>query len=197
MELSPELVFLNAVSSSVIGGRVLWKWWKKRNHKLQTFCILSSRKSGISTSLKSLELFSRFTVVDVKDNVLESITDKERREHLLKLLDENHQSFALEAYPLVDEYIQKCRKTFPRKPVVLFTSDESLIQYLNIPKEQVACLLPSLSMYQRFLEQMDAGDTSVLTESRERLIQTKYAKFIYRNFQHLNSTMERILTKND
>lgn len=197
MELSPELVFLNAVSSSIIGGRFIWKWWKRKNKKLQTFCILSSRKSGISTSLKSLELFSRFTVVDVKDNVLESITDKERREHLLKLLDDNHQSFALEAYPLVDEYIQKCRRTFQHKPVILFTSDESLISYLKIPKEQVACLLPSLSMYQRFLETMEPKDTAVLTESRERLIQTKYAKFIYRNFQHLNSTMERILTKND
>jgi len=198
MELSPELIFLNSLASaSLLGGRSLFKWFRKRKAKQQTFCILSSRKSGISTSLRSLELFSVFTVVDVKDNVLASITDKERREHLLDLLDNNHQSFALEAYPLVWDYILKCRKTFPNKPVVLFTSDENLIQYLKIHQTQVACLLPSLNMYQKFLEdkKMDMKDRSVLTESRERLIQTKYAKFIYRSYNHLNSTLERILVK--
>lgn len=193
--LSPELVFLNLIGSAgLLGSKRLFRWFKSKQMP-SVFVVMCSRKSGLSSSLRSLEVFSKFVLVDVKENVIGSIPDKQKRDHLLDLLNNNHQSFGVECFPLISEYLRKCRKTYPRKPVILFTSDETLVQYLKIPSTHIACLLPMLGMYQKMLESLSKEDAGLLTESRERLIQSPYAKFMFRNYTALSDILEKILAQ--
>jgi len=192
-----EAMFLQALSSATgILGVGLMRWWALRRAKAKKrlFVVLVSRKSGLTTQLQELDNHQKILIIDAMEDVLSS-QPIEDRELLKELANHNTDAFCIKMFPLVSTYLKDCMKTYRNRPIILFTSEPALIEFLKVPKYQVACLLPSMQLYQHLLLDFQEDDLRLLTQSRENLIKLPYAKFFYSSFEGLHTQLEKFLNR--
>ena len=199
MDTSPEYVFLQLLSVAVYGGLNGLRLWKKR--KLNNlFVVLSTRKVGLTTTLKKVKenMEGKVILVD-KDDIIESQNEDDK--HKLKLLMEDRKdAFDLLFYPMVKQYLQHCSKVFKGMPLVLFVNDEHLIKYLRVPKQNVLSLVPTVSMFQMLMETYKAkgeeNSVNTLIKSREDLIVSGFNKVLLKDWNELERILQKILCVN-
>lgn len=198
IEPSPEYVFLQLLSAAVYGGLSGLKLWKKRKPNL--FVVLSTRKVGLTTTLKNVKenMEGKVILVD-KDDIIES--QNEDQKNKLKLLMETRKdAFDLLFYPMVKQYLQHCAKVFKGMPLVLFVNDEHLIKYLKVPKQNVLSLVPTVSMFQMLMEtykvKNDEVAVNTLIKSREDLIVSGFNKVLLKDWNELEHILQKIISVN-
>lgn len=194
---NPEMMFMQALSSATgIVGIGIMRWWTLRRSraKKRLFVVLTSRKSGLTTQLQELDNHQNILLIDAMEDVL-STQPVEERELLKELANNNSDAFCVKMFPLVKRYLEDCRKTYKNRPIILFTSEPALVDFLKVPKYQVACLLPSMQLYQRLLIDFQEDDLRLLSKSRESLIKLPYAKFFFSSFDGLHSQLEKFLNR--
>lgn len=194
---NPEVMFMQGLSSATgIVGVGLMRWWalRRARAKKRLFVVLVSRKSGLTTQLKELDNHQKILLIDAMEDVLSS-QPPEERELLKELANYNTDAFCIKMFPLIKQYLKDCRKTYKSRPIILFTSEPALINFLKVPKYQVACLLPSMQLYQRLLMDFQDDDLRLLSQTRENLIKLPYAKFFFSSFEGLHSQLEKFLNR--
>lgn len=198
IEPSPEYIFLQLLSVAVYGGITGFRLWKKRKNNL--FVVLSTRKLGLTTTLKSVKenMEGKVILVD-KDDIIESQTDEDKKK-LRSLIDTRKDAFDLLFYPMVKKYLQHCSKVFKKMPVVLFVNDEHLIKYLRVPKQNVLSLVPTVSMFQMLMETYKVKNDDValntLIKSREDLLVSSFNKVLLKDWNQLERILQKILSVN-
>lgn len=194
---NPEVMFIQALSSATgIVSVGMMRWWSLRRAraKKRLFVVLTSRKSGLTTQLQGLDNHQDILLIDAMEDVLSSQPPDER-ELLKELANHNTDAFCVKMFPLVKQYLKDCQKTYKKRPIILFTSEPALVEYLKVPKYQVACLLPSMHLYQRLLMDFQDDDLCLLSQSREKLIKLPYAKFFFSSFEGLHTQLEKFLNR--
>lgn len=194
---TPEVLFMQALSSATgVVGLGLLRWWSLRRAKARKrlFVVLISRKSGLTTQLQELDNHQNILLIDGMEDVLNSQHPAER-ELLKELANTNSDAFCVKMFPLIKQYLEDCRSTYKDRPIILFTSEPALVDFLKVPKYQTACLLPSLSMYQRLLLDFHEEDLRLLTQTRERLLKLPHAKFFFSSFSGLHTQLEKFLNR--
>lgn len=194
---NPEMMFMQALSSATgIVGLGMMRWWALRRAKAKKrlFVVLVSRKCGLTTQLQQLDNHQEILLIDAMEDVL-STQPPEMRELLRELANHNTDAFCVKMFPLVKKYLDDCRNTYRTRPIILFTSEPALVEFLKVPKYQVACLLPSMQMYQRLLLDFQEDDMCLLSRSRETLIKLPYAKFFFSSFEGLQTQLEKFLNR--
>jgi len=194
---NPEMLFMQGLSSATgIVGIGIMRWWTLRRSraKKRLFVVLTSRKSGLTTQLQELDNHQDILLIDAMEDVL-STQPNEERELLKELANNNTDAFCVKMFPLVKQYLDDCRKTYKNRPIILFTSEPALVDFLKVPKYQVACLLPSMQLYQQLLIDFQEDDLRLLSRSRESLIKLPYAKFFFSSFEGLHTQLEKFLNR--
>jgi hypothetical protein len=148
----------------------------------------------LTTQLKELDNHQKILLIDAMEDVLSS-QPPEERELLKELANFNTDTFCIKMFPLIKQYLKDCRKTYKNRPIILFTSEPALVDFLKVPKYQVACLLPSMQLYQRLLMDFQEDDLRLLSQTRDNLIKLNYAKFFYSSFEGLHSQLEKFLNR--
>jgi AAA+ ATPase superfamily predicted ATPase len=199
MDPTPEYVFLQLLSAAVYGGLTGLRLWKKR--KLNNlFVVLSTRKVGLTSTLKKVKenMDGKVILVD-KDDIIES-QDEEQRNKLRVLMEDRKDAFDLLFYPMVKQYLQHCSKVFKGMPLVLFVNDEHLIKYLKVPKQNVLSLVPTVSMFQMLMEtykvKNDEASINTLIKSREDLIVSGFNKVLLKDWNELEHILQKIISVN-
>jgi hypothetical protein len=199
MDPSPEYVFLQLLSVAVYGGLSGLRLWRKRKMN-NLFVVLSTRKVGLTTTLKKVKenMDGKVILVD-KDDIIESQND-EQKNKLRVLMDERKDAFDLLFYPMVKQYLQHCSKVFKGMPLVLFVNDEHLINYLKVPKQNVLSLVPTVSMFQMLMEtykvKNDEASVNTLIKSREDLIVSGFNKVLLKDWNELEHILQKIISVN-
>jgi hypothetical protein len=199
MEPSPEYVFLQLLSVAVYGGLTGLKLWRKRKMN-NLFVVLSTRKVGLTTTLKKVKenMDGKVILVD-KDDIIESQND-EQKNKLRVLMEERKDAFDLLFYPMVKQYLQHCSKVFKGMPLVLFVNDEHLLKYLRVPKQNVISLVPTVSMFQMLMEtykvKNDEASVNTLIKSREDLIVSDFNKVLLKDWNELEHILQKIISVN-
>lgn len=195
-----EALFLQLLYSSLsIGAYGCIMCGKRARRRMKkgkdVFVILTSRKSGITTQLKTIDNYNSSAIlIDVMEDVVGSMKEDERN-YLTELSTKNQEAFGMKIYPIVHKYIGDMRKTYPNRPLLLFTSDVSLVEYLKVDEKQVACLLPTMGLFQKLVSEFNEGDVKLIAESRERLISLHYPKFLYGSFRELKDKLTMFVNK--
>lgn len=192
---NPEMLFMQTLSSATgLVGVGIMRWWalRRSREKKRLFVVLTSRKSGLTTQLQELDNHQNILLIDAMEDVL-STQPNEERELLKELANYNTDAFCVKMFPLVKQYLNDCRRTYKHRPIILFTSEPALVEFLKVPKYQVACLLPSMQLYQRLLIDFQEDDLRLLSQSRETLIKLPYAKFFFSSFEGLHAQLEKFL----
>lgn len=196
--MSNELLFFQALSSAMalsgVGLRHLFARYKMKKRKNQLFVCLVSRKCGTTTALKACqdETKDRCVLVDALSDIVET-QDKPMRDHLHHLLANNTDAFAVKVYPLVKQYIDDMRRIHKRRPVVLFTSDVSLVKFLRVPDKQVVCCLPNINLSNKTVAKLNEEDGKLYTFSREKLITQNYEKILFNSQMELQQLVEKMI----
>lgn len=199
MDPRPEYVFLQMLSVAVYGGLAGFKLWKKHN-KPNVFVVLSTRKVGLTTTLKKVKenMEGKVILVD-KDDIIES-QNEDQKSKLRVLMEDRKDAFDLLFYPMVKQYLQHCSKVFKGMPLVLFVNDEHLVKYLKVPKQNVLSLVPAVSMFQKLMETYKQNDdehsVKTLIKSREELIVSNYNRVLLKDWEELERILQRIITVN-
>jgi len=199
MDPSPEYVFLQLLSAAVYGGLTGLRLWKKRKMN-NLFVVLSTRKVGLTSTLKKVKenMDGKVILVD-KDDIIES-QDEEQRNKLRVLMEDRKDAFDLLFYPMVKQYLQHCSKVFKGMPLVLFVNDEHLIKYLKVPKQNVLSLVPTVSMFQMLMEtykvKNDEASINTLIKSREDLIVSGFNKVLLKDWNELEHILQKIISVN-
>lgn len=199
MDPSPEYVFLQLLSAAVYGGLTGLRLWKKRKMN-NLFVVLSTRKVGLTSTLKKVKenMDGKVILVD-KDDIIES-QDEEQRNKLRILMEDRKDAFDLLFYPMVKQYLQHCSKVFKGMPLVLFVNDEHLIKYLKVPKQNVLSLVPTVSMFQMLMEtykvKNDEASVNTLIKSREDLIVSGFNKVLLKDWNELEHILQKIISVN-
>lgn len=199
MDPSPEYVFLQLLSAAVYGGLTGLRLWKKRKMN-NLFVVLSTRKVGLTSTLKKVKenMDGKVILVD-KDDIIES-QDEEQRNKLRVLMEDRKDAFDLLFYPMVKQYLQHCSKVFKGMPLVLFVNDEHLIKYLKVPKQNVLSLVPTVSMFQMLMEtykvKNDEASVNTLIKSREDLIVSGFNKVLLKDWNELEHILQKIISVN-
>lgn len=193
---SPEFLFLQMLSVAVYGGVAGFRLWKQ-HRKQKLFVVLSTRKIGLTTALKKVKesMEGKVIVVD-RDDIIESQSD-EVKTKLLGLMNERKDAFDLLFYPLVKAHLKNCVRIFKGQPIVLFVNDEYLIKYLKVPNKNVLSLVPTVSMFQKLMDSYkgknEDGALKALITSREELIVSGFKKVLLKNWNELESILNKIL----
>jgi hypothetical protein len=199
---NPELLFLQALATAIyVGGSESYGLFSRCKKKKKSsspecdnklFVVLSSRKSGVTTQLKMIENTANVLMIDAMEDIINTQRSDER-EMLKELANTNSNAFCVKMFPLVSKYLDECRKAYKNRPIILFTSEPELVEYLDVPLTHVACLLPSMSFYQKLISDFSEEDLKLLSETRENLIKLPYGKFMFSSFDGLMGVLERFL----
>lgn len=199
--MSESLIFASNLASAIAFSSFnLYKLWKRRQNKNETFCILSGRHSGISTAVQKLRAdnqeFNRALIVD-EDDIL-ARQDEHKMEQLLTLRDTNIDSYTVEVFPLIREYLHALREIHGNRPIILFTSLLTLPKFLEI-KPKRCLLLYTASDFHGELNEGYLRDGKPhqfikrMSESRDLLISMPYEKMKYKSFGDLSRILESLL----
>lgn len=185
----------NAIGAVASGGWFLWRMRQSRKKRL--FVVLVERKTGLTTQLDKIkeQITPNAVVVDLERAVR---AEYEQQGKLTYLKEHDSDLYEYESKPLVKSYIQKLTNIHSKKVIVLFSSDHSIVEYLKVPPKQVALLLPTMDFQRQLLDMYETpSDKNLLQESREHLLvstaNTKYPRFLYRNFGQLENILEKLL----
>jgi AAA+ ATPase superfamily predicted ATPase len=199
MDPSPEYVFLQLLSVAVYGSLSGLRLFKNRKMN-NLFVVLSTRKVGLTSTLKKVKenMDGKVILVD-KDDIIES-QDEQQRNKLRVLMEDRKDAFDLLFYPMVKQYLQHCSKVFKGMPLVLFVNDEHLIKYLKVPKQNVISLVPTVSMFQMLMEtykvKNDEASVNTLIKSREDLIVSGFNKVLLKDWNELENILQKIISVN-
>lgn len=199
--MSETLFFASALTNAIaFSGFNLYKMWKKRHHKNETFCIVSARHTGLTTAVQQLrednQEFRRALIVD--ENDILSKQNERKKEHLETLRDTNKDSYMVEIFPLIREYLNDLRKIHGSRPIVLFTSLLALPKFLEIKDKRCLLLYTSSDFHGELVEgfNKDGKDTQQIkrmSDSRDLLLSQPYERVKYRSFGELARILESLL----
>lgn len=190
--------FISLLSSSAyVGGYSCWKIykrWKKKNAN-KIFVVLTARKAGLTTQLNKIDIEnSNVILIDSQETIINSQIEVER-EHLRHLLDTDPDGFKIKFYPLLYKYIEDIKQINRNHlPIVIFSSDPNIVNYLGIKSKYVCTLLPSLTMINNLVKKFDDKEAKLLTENKEKLLTQRYEKFVYKSFSELVKIIEFFIT---
>lgn len=191
--------FISLLSSSAYvsgyGCLKLYRRWKNKQDTNKIFVVLTARKAGLTTQLKKLDIeSSNVILIDSQEAVINSQVEKERI-HLLHLLDTDQEAFKVKFYPLLLNYVENIKKiNKTNRPIIIFSSDPSIVNYLGIKPKYVCSLLPSLNMINNLIKKFEDTEIKLLTESKEKLLTQRYEKFSYKSFGDLIKILEFFIT---
>lgn len=199
--MSESLIFASNLASAIAFSSFnLYKLWKRRQTKNETFCIISARHSGITTAVQKLrddnQEFNRALIVD-EDDVIHRQSDKQRV-HLEHLRDTNTDSYTVEVFPLIREYLHSLRQIHGNRPIILFTSLLALPKFLEIKHKRCLLLYSSSDFHGELMEgfQKDGQTASFvkrMSDSRDLLLSQPYERLKYRSFGELARMLENLL----
>lgn len=131
--------------------------------------VVSPRKSGRTELVKSLE-DKRYILLDLDSSVKMEMTNEETQK--LNQLERDNESTSYNSfyYPLCKRYLQKLKKNFKKKNIIVFSSDPELVKYLEI--SNVLYLSPSNKLFSTILDkyQNDNGLKKLLQQSRDNVV---------------------------
>lgn len=193
-----EYVFANSLASSMaFGSYSLYRWYKQRKRTSvdATFCFLTSRRSGTSTQIKRLlnenKTWQKAVILDEDDIINTQTLDKQ--DLLVSLRNSNTDSYLVQLFPLLKTYLDDIRRIYPKKPVIIFTSQPQLINFLGLKKQNCCVFLPNTEFYKSLMSNMDTDDVSQMTSSREQLLGESYARIMYRSYKDMLRQLDRLI----
>lgn len=195
------LLFVSNLTSAVAyGSWSLFKWYKRRQHRNEVFCIVSARHGGISTAVKRLRddnrEYNRAILLD-EDDVIEK-QPHEVQQHLHDLRNTNQDSYMVEVYPLIRKHIQELRIVHGNNPVVLFTSLVKLPKFLGVKDKRCLMLYTSGDFHKELVEGLphdnhSQEDVKRMADTRDNLLSQPYERMKYTSFGHLKRILEHML----
>jgi len=199
--MSESLLFASSLANAIaFSSWNLYKLWKRRINKNETFCIITARHSGITTAVQKLrednQEFNRAIIVDEND-VIERQSER-RVEHLMTLRDSNVDAYTVEIFPLIRDYLTQLREIHGNRPIILFSSLLALPKFLEIKPKRCLLLYTSSDFHAELIEGHSRDGKSQQTikrmsDSRDLLLSQPYERLKYRGFGELARMLENLL----
>lgn len=159
-------------------SRIKCKWTR-------VSAIVAPKRSGKTELIKQLE-HKDFILLDLESCIRLEMSNDELSK--LSQLEKNFEETSYNAfyYPVCKRYLNKIKKDFKRKSIIVFSSDANLIQYLGI--SNVLYLSPSNKLFTSILEKVgnDENTKRLLQKSRDSIVSKAGTKLqAFQSYEHL------------
>lgn len=168
-----------------LGVSLLWKviQTKIKCNIIQGVVIPS--KGGCSKLVDSVAVSDKYVVLDLNENIKLNLNPDELK--LFESIDRNNASFTIHIFPLYKKYIEKVKKDFKGKQIIVLASSAKELEYCGINRIHIYIPNTEFSNIINCSLESDKSSQDVFNKSRmDLLLSTKEKKrTIYESFDSL------------
>jgi hypothetical protein len=133
------------------------------------------KKAGKTECVKALDS-NTYMLLDLESSLRMSMTNEEISK--LAVLYSNGESSSINSfyYPIAKAYVKKIRKDFPKKKLIVFSSDPCLLKYCGI--KNIVYMSPSNKLFSTILTSAQPANSTLSAEEYKRVVSSSRDEII-------------------